>query len=162
MRDAALPVFEIIPARSFHCGQMVRAMRREQKNAFLMLGVDVHQNLRTCFDASYMARAWLIDGKLAGLGGVFGSALSGTGYIWLALTEDATRHPVAAVREARRQVDGILATKASLVCTTLYGDAAARRFVSYLGFDLHMAGSDAERWVLRRASRLEQLFIEAA
>ena len=78
-----MPVFEIIQAKSHHCGQMIRALRREQRDAFLMLGVDAHRHLRTCFEASYFTRAWLIDGKLSGLGGVFGSALSGAGALSL-------------------------------------------------------------------------------
>jgi len=145
-----MATFQIIPAQPWHCGQIVRALRAEQKDAFARLGVDPHKHLRACFDASFLTRAWLIDGALAAVGGIFGSSLSETGYIWLALSQDAMRYPVHAAREARRQLVEALTTKRTLIATSLYGDRTARNFMGFLGFQLNSAGPDAESWILRR------------
>jgi hypothetical protein len=152
-----MPHFELIDARPYHCGQIVRRLRHDMHCAFFALGVDPHRELRTCFDVSYLRRAWLIDGKLAGLGGVFGGALSSAGYIWLALTQEATRYPVAMLKEARRQVAEIGATKHTLIASTLAGDDAAERFIMRLGFELHHAASaDARGWIWRRSFALRE------
>jgi hypothetical protein len=131
-----MATFEIIEARPYHCGQIVRRLRHDMHSAFFALGVDPHKELRTCFDDSYLRKAWLIDGKLEGLGGVFGGALSSSGYIWLALSQEATRYPVAMVKEARKQMAEIATTKHSLRATVLEQDKAAERFIGRLGFHL--------------------------
>ena len=96
--------FEIIPGRQFHCGQMVRRLRADQRDAMIAIGVDLHHSLRSNFDTSAFTRAWLIDGQLAALGGVTGPEISSTGYIWLAMSEQATKFQVEAAKMVRRQL----------------------------------------------------------
>jgi len=94
--------FQIIEAKAHHCGAIVRRMRTEHRDAIMLLGISSHHQLRASFDDSTFRHAWLLDGKLAALGGVTGSALSPSGQIWLAMTNEAASYPIAAAREIRR------------------------------------------------------------
>lgn len=128
------PNFQIINGRSHHCGRIARQLRGEHHASLLQLGLSVHRQIRDNFDQSYFKKAWLIDGRLAGLGGVIGSELSATGFIWLALTDEATKYSKEIVREARRQLDAIMLTKTELATTIVDGDDAAMRFAMFMGF----------------------------
>lgn len=129
-----MTTFEIIEAKPYHCGQMVRALRHDHRAAVLKLGLNAHRQLRACYDDSAFCRAWIIDGKLAGLGGVTGTEASFSGYIWLALTEEATRYPKMIVKEARNQLNEIMSVKRRLLTTLVDADPTSRRFAEYLGF----------------------------
>lgn len=146
------PVFQIIDAKAFHCGRIMRLLRKEAANALLMTTQDGHRELRACFDGSSFRKAWLIDGQLAGLGGVIGTELSSAGFIWLALSQEATRYPLAIVAEARRQIAVILMTKRTLVTTVNRDDRTAERFAMFMGFERHDRHADGrDVWVMRRA-----------
>lgn len=128
--------FRIIEAREYHCGQIIRRLREEHHAAIMGLGVNAHREIRAKFDDSAFRRAWLIDDRLAGLGGVTGPLASSSGFIWLALTAQATRYPVAIMKEAQRQIDQILETKRDLVTSLIPGDRTAIRFATRLGFEV--------------------------
>lgn len=131
--------FEIVEGQVWHCGMMVRRLRAEHRDATLQLGISAHHHLRRNFEDSSFRKAWLIDGALAGLGGVTGSSLSADGYIWLALSEAAVRYPVAVVREAKRQLSNLAMVKRDIVTTLMTEDRTALRFATKLGFELaHM------------------------
>ncbi len=106
----------------------------EHRRAIIALGLDVHRELRDRFDASYMRRVWLIDGKIAAIGGVQGQLMSSIGFIWLVMSDGASRHPVAAAREARRQLQEVMIMKHTIMTTIVDGDEKARRFAEFLGF----------------------------
>jgi hypothetical protein len=129
-----MPKFEVIEAKEFHCGQILRRLRIEHREAIERVGANAHHELRALFDSSYLRRAWLIDGKLAALGGVSGSIMSHYGFVWVALSSEAMKYPVALVREAKRQIEEIMATKSQLVTTIVGGDDGAKRFAIFLGF----------------------------
>lgn len=126
--------FTIIRAKPQHCGQMCRMLRHEHREAVVRLGIDSHRQLRAMFEASSFRRSWMIDGQLAALGGVTGNSLAVTGFVWLALAENARRYPVAIIKEARRQLDAIMVLKRELATTILNGDEAAKRLAIFLGF----------------------------
>jgi len=128
------PKFEVVEAKEFHCGQILRRLRIEHREAIERVGANSHRELRALFDSSYLRRAWLIDGKLAALGGVSGSILSHYGFVWIALSNEAMRYPVALIREVKRQIESVMATKSQLVTTIVGGDEAAKRFAVFLGF----------------------------
>jgi hypothetical protein len=145
--------FTVIPARAHHCGQMVRLLRHEHGAAVTRIGLDPHRELRGRFDISAFRRAWLIDGRLAGLGGVTGGSLSSTGYLWLAFSRIATKYPLAMVKEARRQIAEILVTKRDVITTILDGDDASKRFAVFLGFvplDMENTNPAASRYGRRQ------------
>ena len=102
--------------------------------AVAKLGLDSHRELAGRFGQSAFRRAFLIDGVLEGLGGVTGSMLSSEGYVWLALSNKAARHPLVLVREASRQLAEIMVTKRLLMTSLLEDDFAAKRFAIFLGF----------------------------
>ena len=128
------PRFEIIEARAYHCGQMARILRHEHQKAVAMIGIDSHRELRGRFDDSSFRKAWLIDGKLAALGGVTGSLLSTVGYIWLAFSNEAMRYPIQIVKESRLQIAEIMTVKTTIYTTILDGDEASKRFAIFVGF----------------------------
>lgn len=129
-----MPTVEILEARPHHCGAMVRRLRMEHAVAFAKVGLNPHRELRATFMASAYRRAAFLDGRLAALWGVRGSILSASGFVWLCLTNEASRHPVMVLREARRQLDGIMRTKTEVYTTVLHADDAALRLCSWLGF----------------------------
>lgn len=143
-----MPDFTIIDAKTFHCGQMVRMLRYEHQQVVARIGIDSHRELRARFDNSSFRRAWLIDGKLAAIGGVTGGKLSSQGYIWLAISNLAMRYPLAMIREARRQLDEIMVTKRDLLTMILDGDETSKRFAVFLGFV-----PLGDEWVARANSR---------
>lgn len=127
--------FEVIPGRQYHCGAIIRRLRAEHRAAVVSLGIPPHQSLRSNFDISMFTRAWFIDGELAGLGGVTGSEISSTGYVWLALSEKATKFPVEIVKETRRQMARIMLTKRDLITLIIPEDKTSLRFATWLGFE---------------------------
>lgn len=139
-----MPDFSIIEARTNHCGQMVRLLRHEHQLAVAQIGMNSHRELHTLFHSSSFRRAWLIDGKLAALGGVSGTKMAATGFIWLLLSQNATRYPIAIIKEARKQLDEIMKVKRELATTILGGDEAAKRLAIFLGFHVSHEGSGQE------------------
>jgi hypothetical protein len=129
-----MPRFEIVEGKAWHCGAMSRLLRLEHQKAVAMIGLNSHRELRAAFDDSSFRRAWLIDGKLAALGGVTGPAIASAGLVWLAFTNAATKYPLAIIKESRRQIAEIMQVKRHLVCTIVEGDEASERFATFLGF----------------------------
>lgn len=132
---AAGAEFLIVEAKAYHCGLMARKLRTEHLNAVLALGINPHRELRHCFDVSSFRRAWLIDGKLAAIGGVTGPVASSHGYVWLAFTNEALRFRCEIVREATRQLDAITMVKRELMTSIIEADQTAKRFAEFLGFE---------------------------
>lgn len=129
--------FEITEGKRFHCGQMARTMRETHEDALVRLGFIPHRQLYECFSGSWYCKAWLIDGMLAGLGGVEGPLISGTGYVWLVLAEwAATRFPRATYREAKRQLEIMMDTRQNLITNILVEDKTSYNFAKHLGFSL--------------------------
>lgn len=124
----------VVDGRLYHCGMLVRHLRLEHRQAAALVGADLHRELRVAFEESFKKRAWLIDGKLAALMGVVGSGLSPYGFVWMGMTEAATRYPVTGVRIIRRELDQIMEEKWGLATTVIGGDATALRFAAFLGF----------------------------
>jgi hypothetical protein len=128
------PNFSVIAAKPWHAGQMARTLRHDHERAALALGLSPHRGISERLSSSSWNRAWMVDGKLAALGGVDAPALSHVGMVWLAVSQWAMCHPVALVREAQRQLDEIMLTKRELVTAVLDGDEASHRFAVFLGF----------------------------
>lgn len=147
--------FEIVEAKAHHCGMMARILRHDHQMAIMRLHADAHRELRRAFDQSSFRRAWLIDGKLAALGGVAGTVASSEGTIWLAVSQAAMKHPRAMFVEAKRQLAGLMATRRSLSTHLVAGDDDAAKFALALGFAARHSeaclGGGVWRWkALRR------------
>lgn len=156
-----VPHFQIIDAKPYHCGQMARLLRVDHERALIGMGIDAHRELRRMFEGSHHRRAWMIDGKLSALGGVLAPRVAATGFLWLALSQWATRFPVAMVREARKQIDEIMVVKRELATTILPNDAAALRFAVFLGFHVADDG-DGARAFTHEGRRMLMEFARAA
>jgi hypothetical protein len=127
--------YRLIDAKPWHCGQIVRALYAEQHAATVAMGTNnAHREMRLCFDASCIRKAWLIDDRLAALGGISGMTLASSGYIWLAVTKEARRHRFAFVREARRQLAAVMTIKREITAAIIQGDKVGYRFALFLGF----------------------------
>lgn len=151
--------FEVIEARPHHCGNIVRRMRSEHRAAIARTGMDAHRELRGIFDVSMFRKAWLIDGRLAALGGVTGPALSPIGFVWVVMTNAALRYPIEIVKEISRQMQEIMTVKRELATTIIGGDDAALRMAIHLGF--HVADDGPGRPAYSRAARRDLVrFIE--
>ena len=146
-----MPEFSVVPAKIHHCGLMARLLRDDHRAAVTSLGHDTHSELRKVFADSSFRRAWLINGKLAALGGVTGSILEPVGMVWLALSRDVLRYRLAIVKEARRQLAEIMVTKRELATTIVPTDAAALRLAIFLGF--HVGHDDEGDVAQGRAAR---------
>jgi len=129
-----MTVLSVIPAKPWHCGQMARILRTEHASAVLRLGIAPHRELWERFNTSAFRRALLIDGELAGLGGVVGNLLSPDGYVWLALAQSAMKHRFSVIREAKRQLAEIMKTRRYLSTAIIDGDNKARNLAIFLGF----------------------------
>lgn len=125
---------EIVEAMEFHCGRMVRMLRTEHMAAIAKLGINTHRELRRAFDDSGYRRALFIDGRLAGMGGVTGPMMAATGTIWLAITEEATRHPHLITRLCLAHLREVLRIKRELDTFVLPADETSLRFAKMMGF----------------------------
>lgn len=134
--------FQVVEAKPFHVGMMVRRMRLQHRSILIGLGVNAHRELKSTLDASSYRRSWFIDGQIAALGGITGSLCSSAGYIWLVLSEDALKHRIEIVREARRQIVEMFKTFTEIRATLLVQDRPSHRFAEFLGFSTPEPFSD--------------------
>lgn len=129
---------EVIEAKPWHVGQILRRLHPERMKAIMKLGVDrrgAHSELSQVFALSSFRRAWLLDGKLAGLCGVTGDLIDDTGYIWLAISKDALKYPILVVKEAKKQLAEIMSTRSKLSTTVISHDKTGTLFLSHFGFE---------------------------
>lgn len=85
---------------------------------------------------SQYCKAWLIDGRLAALGGVEGPLMADSGYIWLIISEEATKHPIAVFRTAKRYLTEIMMVKKEVRTTIMGKDKPSYCLAGWLGFEV--------------------------
>ncbi len=132
--------FATMDGKLQHCGRMARVLRVDHQEALTRLGVSSHHQLRLHFEQSYFCKAWEIDGQLAGLGGVIAATLAPVGFVWMALSDQATRHPIALIKTVQRHLEEVMLTKIALTTHVADGDDAALRLAAYLGFFVDDSG----------------------
>ena len=125
---------EVIPARPHHVGRMLRAMRHQHRVACTAAGVDQHRELATKLAESPHAFTYLVDGVPSAMWGVAGTIMAPSGFVWLVVADAMAPHGARIAREARRQLDAVMATRSSLTTTIPVGDVVALRFAQHLGF----------------------------
>ncbi len=137
---------------------MIRRLRQEHRDILTDMQINMHEELRKFFYDSAFSRSWMIDGSLAAMGGVTGTMISPTGMVWLAVSELATRFPVAMTREATHHMRLIMSTRLEVSAVTVWGDERANRFAEYLGFELErdFAGDRRMLWK-RKAPALREV-----
>lgn len=135
------PEYQIVDAQKYHCGRIVRRMRTAHLTALAPTGKDIHWELRATLGRSFFAKACIMDGKVIAMWGASGPVLGESAYVWLILSNDAVRFPIALMKEAVRQMKIILSQCTEVSTTVLAGDDAALRFATFLGFhDRHEDG----------------------
>lgn len=127
-------MWEVVQAKAYHVGRVVRNLRHEHAAYMDRMGMDAHRELRRAFMDSSWSRTWMRDDVPVAIGGVSGSLLSPAGYVWLALTEGVTRFPFQIVREARRQIAAMMETRTEIQSLAVLCDPTAWRFAMALGF----------------------------
>lgn len=147
------PEFQVIPARPYHVGQLIRRLRREHAQAFALVGLNAHRELRRTFMQSSICRAGTLNGELAALWGVTGPLLAPQGFIWMVITNELARHAALVARFTKSQIDEFMETKVELTTTVLPEDKAALRFAAFLGFHVSHDGSGGDR-AYDRAGRI--------
>lgn len=125
---------EEIEPKVWHCGQLARTLRAEHREILDHMQVPTHRELRDAFEASSIRRAWLLDGKLAAMAGICGPAITSDGVLWMAVTDEMTKHPIALARRAHRFITDAMRLKRRLSTTVLGGDTAGVAFAYFLGF----------------------------
>ena len=136
-------MIEIIEAKPWHCGQMARILRHEHQRELGRADVNIHREIRSNFNGSSWCRSGLIDGRLVGMGGVMGSVMESTGFIWLAMSDEVRKHPLAVVRVLRSLLDEIMTTRHELATVVIPEDDAALRLAVFLGFHCEHNGDGA-------------------
>lgn len=125
---------QIVEAQPWHVGQIVRRLREEHRGLLFGMGVSAHRELRDAYEASMWRKAWLVDGRLMGIAGITGTVSSGDGNVWLAVSEEALKRPIALARLVLRGLEEIMLVKRHLTTLVLKDDRAAVRFAYFLGF----------------------------
>ena len=126
--------FVVIKASRHHCGQMARRIRAEHEAGVRAVGMATHEGMAIAFLMSSENRAWMIDGKLAAVGGVIDTFVSSTGVIWLAVAQSATRYPLAMFKTAREWLGVFGQNRRELRTTIILADKPSIRFAERLGF----------------------------
>lgn len=124
----------IAEAKIWHCGLVARRMRKAHVEGFDRAGTSSHAELRAIFNLSAFRKVAILNGHIIAMGGVSGTLATSVGFIWLALTDAATNHPVSLMREARNQIKSLMQTHGRLETMILEDDDAAMRFAVRLGF----------------------------
>ena len=135
-----MPHFETIPAKRSHCSQMACRMRDDHREAIIGLGLDPFQEIAMAFDQTPNPTAWLINNKLAALGGVAGPPLlCPLGFAWLVVAEHAIRFRHPFVKVVKQQLDAVQKLHPILVTPLCPADKKSLRFAAFLGFAVEYA-----------------------
>jgi hypothetical protein len=125
----------LVEAKPWHCGPLSRRLRREHRDLLVSMKVRIHAEMRAVFDSSLSCRKTLfVDGKMAAMGGITGTALSAEGEIWLAVSEDAVAHAVMIARIFKRELDLAMQTRRRLVTIVFKDDRKGMMLAYFLGF----------------------------
>lgn len=129
-----MSAYTVVAASVKHIRPMSRTMRREAAVAIGEYGFNPRAGLRRALVASSYARTALQDGQPIAMWGVKATLLGDTGFVWLVLSDEATKMPLSVLREARNELAVIMRDKREVAATVLPNDEAAIRFAVHLGF----------------------------
>lgn len=130
---------QVVPAVPAHMDELAQDLREGDRIEIIGMGSTVEHSLRLTWRRSLMTTAVLVDGRVAAVGGVGGSAVGGTGQPWMLTTTLFERIPIFMVKEGIRQTQGwlrIFERLESLV-DARYGRACG--YLEVLGFQLERA-----------------------
>jgi hypothetical protein len=132
--------FSTTVANRASCSEIACAMRGDHLDALCVLGLDPLHEAVVAFDQTPHPIAWLIDDKLAAMGGVAAAPwLSPHGICWMVVSESATRFARALLTEVRRQLDAAQELYPLIVAPLCPADKKSLRFAAHLGFAVEHA-----------------------
>jgi hypothetical protein len=155
------PDDRVVPAQRWHCGQMARRMRPEQRQTIVAAGFDPHRALVARFEESLFVRAWLVDDRVMAIGGIAGGLLSHTAQVWIVFAADIGTHLRPLIRAARAEL-AAAAEGRELLTGIDIADPAALRLAAFMGFHIAHDGPGAtasnrpERQALIDAARASE------
>lgn len=130
----------IVDALPGHVNMLVESLREADADECRSFGKPPKKAIWFSFRRSLIRKAAFVDGEIAAMWGIGGTALGTIGDLWLMTTPAIERAPFAFIREARREVAEALelfpAVRGFLSCDY----TAAVRFVKLLGFSLRPFG----------------------
>ena len=126
--------YSVVPTSVRHIKPMSRDLRAAACVTLQGFGFKPREALHRAVLASYYCRTALKDSKPIAMWGVKGPLLADTAVVWLVLSDEVTRMPLAIVREARAELAKVMENKKEIAITVLPDDAAAIRFAVFLGF----------------------------
>ncbi len=125
-----------------HLKPMASRMRGAASIALQGFGFDPRWALHRAFNAAFYCRSAMIDGKPAAMWGACGTLLGEHAYVWLVLSDDVVGMPRAILKEARRELMGVMESYPAISATVLPDDQASVRFARHLGFGAEHVGED--------------------
>ncbi len=129
-------MIRIVEAESRHLGMIVMRMSRADSLRIATLGLDARRVMRSFFRNSSYRRTLLCEDEPVAIWGVTGQLADSNGTLWLYLSDRAKHKPLAIIREARRELTHIMATRRELVCYLHDDDPTAKRFAEFFGFQI--------------------------
>lgn len=126
--------YSIVPGSVRHIKPMASRMRAAACITLQDYGYLPRAALHRVFVRSLYCRAALVDGRPVAMWGVVGTLLNETAYVWLVMSDEIAHIPRTIVREAKRELAGIMKGYREIAATVLPDDDAAIRFAVYLGF----------------------------
>lgn len=129
----------ILPAEPQHLRQLAARLRDEDRREVESVGWGATKALWRSYRGSVYARTAYVDGEIAAVWGVGGSALGGLGRPWLLTAAPIERVPLTFVREGCREVAVMLGIYPHLRGIVAPGYNRAIRFLECLGFSVSSA-----------------------
>lgn len=126
--------YSIVKASIRHVKPMALSMRPAGYFAMEHYGGDPRRSVFQAFRQSFYCRTALIDGKPVAMWGVASTLLNEYAEVWLVLSHEIGRMPLAIVREARAELSRVTEDYSHLEATILPEDEASIRFAQFLGF----------------------------
>lgn len=148
--------YEIVPARLEHVRMMARTMRPLDRAEIEGFGLCVRHTLHWLWRDSPMRRAALVDGEVAAIWGYQGALMSDEVVPWLFTAPAIERAKLAFYREARREIDEMLALHGRLHCHVLAAYKQSVRFFEVMGFKIDAGEPIGRDGTLYRLMTLER------
>jgi len=127
-------LYTVVPGSVFHVKQLSRTLRPAACATLRQFGADPRRALHRAFIGSRTVRTALLDGFPAAMWGTTGPALCDHAFVWVALSQQAVRWPLAIVRRAREELAGMSGGLRCLYATVAPDDERAMLFARSLGF----------------------------
>lgn len=124
----------VVPASVRHVKPLAARLRTAACITLQDFGFEPRRALLRAFVGAHYCRTALVDGKPVAMWGTNGPLLSDEAMVWLVLSDEITKMPLAVVREARRELAKIMENYREVAITVLPDDEAAIQFAVALGF----------------------------